>query len=237
MKHDAPIAQMNRFAPAIISLSLFFILAVLQAGGTLQHLDESVLLMLRGTQADQPPGSSWLLPLLYVVTWFGDFPALLFVAVTVAAVLLFSKRKHEAASFACSAIAGVLLMLILKEVFGRPRPQVVPALAEVSTLSFPSGHALMSVAVYVPLAMTLLRTFPRKHAFLISAFGVFLLVIGFSRLYLGVHYPTDVLAGWMLGVCVVFVCWRSIVSPVGSTVPTHYVDGQAGGTLTGMDEE
>ncbi|MCZ7557578.1 MAG: phosphatase PAP2 family protein [Bacteroidia bacterium] len=228
---------MKRFAPAIISLSLFSVIAVLQAGGMLQQVDESVLLMIRGAHPDHPPASSWLLPLLYVVTWFGDFPALLFVATIATGLLLFSKRKPEASSFACSAILGVLLMLVLKEVFARPRPQVVPALADVSTLSFPSGHALMSVAVYVPLAMILLRTFPQKNAQCFTAFGLFLLVIGFSRLYLGVHYLTDVLAGWVLGVFVVVVCRRSIAGSVGSTVPTHNTVELTGGNPTETDEE
>jgi undecaprenyl-diphosphatase len=214
MKTDTSILpRMRRHAPAFAGLLLFVLFSVVQAGGTLQTFDESVLLLLRGTHPEQPPGSSWLLPLLRFLTWFGDFPALLFVAAGASAMLLFSKRKLEAASLACSAVIGVLLMFILKEVFARPRPTVVMALMDVSSLSFPSGHALMSVAVYVPLAAIVIRMYPPKKPVLYSVFTLFLIVIGFSRLYLGVHYLTDVLAGWALGVVVAAACWRTADNP------------------------
>jgi undecaprenyl-diphosphatase len=236
MKIDASmLPRMKHYAAALAGLLLFTLLAVLQAAGTLQAFDESVLLLLRGVHPDQPPGASWLLPLLHILTWFGDFPALLFVAAGAIAALLLSRRRHEAVSLAYSAIIGVVLMLMLKAVFARPRPTVILALVDVSSLSFPSGHALMSVVVYVPLAAILMRIFFRAKAVLPAAFFAFLIVIGFSRLYLGVHYLTDVLAGWALGATVVSMCWHSTVGPDRVGLPPP--DDLSGVTADGMRKE
>lgn len=200
----------TRYAGAFVALLVFGILAVLQASGVVQQLDEVVLRALRDRDASKPIAAEWLLPLLQTITWFGDFPALLYIASAAAGTMLLLNYRREAVALLCSSLSGVVLMLLLKTVFGRPRPDVVPALAEVSSLSFPSGHALMSVAVYVPIALTLIRYQPRITPLLSTLLVLFILLISFSRMYLGVHYPSDIIAGWAIGtVCVLLCAFRA----------------------------
>ncbi len=200
----------TRYAGAFVALIVFGILAVLQASGVVQQLDEAVLRALRDNEASKPIASEWLLPVLQTITWFGDFPALLYVTLAGAGTMLLLHYRKDAVALLSSSMSGVVLMLLLKTVFGRPRPDVVPALAEVSSLSFPSGHALMSVAVYVPIALTLIRYQPRITPLVSTLLVIFILLISFSRMYLGVHYPSDIIAGWAIGtVCVVLCAFRA----------------------------
>jgi undecaprenyl-diphosphatase len=99
--------------------------------------------------------------------------------------------------------------MLLKLAFGRPRPDLVPALAEVYTLSFPSGHAMVSAAVYLTFATQLssLHHDIVVRGYLISCTLIIVALIGASRVYLGVHYPTDVLAGWALGAAWALLVW------------------------------
>ena len=97
---------------------------------------------------------------------------------------------------------------MLKALFHRPRPAIVPHLSDIATASFPSGHAMLSSVVYLTLAAALARTATRTRL-KIYYLGVAVALtglIGCSRVYLGVHYPTDVLAGWSLGVAWVGIC-------------------------------
>lgn len=110
--------------------------------------------------------------------------------------------KRRMALFTCGAIAsGGLLVTILKLAFNRPRPDLVPHLVSVSTSSFPSGHSMMAAMTYLTLGALVARAQNRKilkaYSILSAALPAFL--VGLSRVYLGVHWPTDVLAGWAAG--------------------------------------
>ena len=108
-------------------------------------------------------------------------------------------RSHSVARYFALSISGaVLLNLALKLFFGRTRPQVVPWLWQEGDASFPSGHASMAAALAVTITALLWRTPYRWLSAVLGA--VYVIVMGVSRVYLGVHYPTDVLAGWALGV-------------------------------------
>jgi undecaprenyl-diphosphatase len=103
----------------------------------------------------------------------------------------------------------MLLNLLLKLGFDRPRPDLVPHLTEAYQTSFPSGHSMSSAATYLTLGAMLARVQPSRRLkiyFLSLAIAVMLLV-GFSRVYLGVHWPSDVLAGWAAGAIWALACW------------------------------
>ena len=107
-----------------------------------------------------------------------------------------------------TVIGGGVLDFALKLIVGRGRPTIVPHFVNVDAFSFPSGHSLMSMAVYLVLAAILSPQLPDRRARIyIVAFALFLTCsIGISRVYLGVHYPSDVLAGWCIGLAWATLC-------------------------------
>lgn len=105
-------------------------------------------------------------------------------------------ERREALAWLAVGLATLILFLSLKPAFARPRPELWPRLVGDTGFSFPSGHALASATFYPLLAWMTLRL--RRVAFALMGVGL-PLFIGFGRLYLGVHWPTDVLAGWALG--------------------------------------
>jgi undecaprenyl-diphosphatase len=127
-------------------------------------------------------------------------------------VVLYLALKKEIRSivFVLSAvIGGGILVQILKFLFARPRPEIVPQLVSEVTMSFPSGHSAMSAVVYLSLAVLISRieNSRKTRVFLISSALIISFIVGLSRVYLGVHYPTDVLAGWMIGLFWALLCW------------------------------
>jgi undecaprenyl-diphosphatase len=131
---------------------------------------------------------------------------------TVAAVLgfLWLRKMYGAAWLVLLATSGGLIAsMALKHLFQRDRPSIVPHLSIVSSSSFPSGHSMLSAVVYLTLGALLARFVEQRRMkayFLLVALALSFLV-GVSRVYLGVHYPTDVLAGWSAGLAWALACW------------------------------
>ena len=178
-------------------------------GGT-QHFDDRVLRALRrDADPSLPIGPAWLRGAALDITALGSASVLgLVVAAVVGFMLLQGMRRTALFVFVASA-GGWLLNSLLKGLFQRPRPAVVPHLREVMTLSFPSGHAMTSAAVYLTLGALLMRVADRRTTKIYCmAFAMLLAsLVGASRVYLGVHYPTDVLAGWLIGLSWALLCW------------------------------
>jgi undecaprenyl-diphosphatase len=119
-------------------------------------------------------------------------------------------RKRGAALLVLASVGGgALLSTLLKLSFERPRPDLVPHAVAVYTASFPSGHAMLSAVTYLTLGTLLARIQPRRRlrAYIVAVAVLLTLLVGTSRVYLGVHWPTDVLAGWCLGAAWAMLCW------------------------------
>ena len=170
--------------------------------GETQRIDEWVLRSLRrpGNPA-VPIGPPWLAPAIRDLTSLGSVPVLLLVVLAVAGFLALARLWRHLALVLGASAGGLLLMLVLKRGFDRPRPTVVPPLMLETTASFPSGHAMMSAVIYLTLGTLVAQLCPRwrERVYVMTVAGGLTVLIGLTRLYLGVHYPTDVLAGWSVG--------------------------------------
>lgn len=178
--------------------------------GETQQIDERVLQALR--RADNPAvpiGPSWLMETGLDVTALGGAPVVVLVVVAVVGFLLLKRRYDYTWIVILSSVGGALLSRLLKHSFGRPRPTVVLHLREVISSSFPSGHAMLSAAVYLTLGALLTEIVKDRKAklYCLAVAMLLTLLIGASRVYLGVHYPTDVLAGWSVGTAWAIACW------------------------------
>jgi undecaprenyl-diphosphatase len=174
------------------------------------HFDRAVLAMLRDSNDPQQAiGPSWLPEVARDITSLGGYTVLGLAVVAVGSFLWLCRAHKTALFLLVAAVAGVAICQIAKMAFARPRPDVVPHLAEVNSASFPSGHSMMSAVVYLTLAAIAAAVVEsyRLKLYLLGVALVLTVLVGCSRVYLGVHYPTDVLAGWMLGLAWAFLCW------------------------------
>ena len=177
-------------------------------GGT-QKFDRAVLLAFRHPGDLAPLGSPALQDAARDVTALGGITVLTLLTLGVSIFLALDGKKHMALYVCGSIVSGLLVSTLLKYFFDRPRPTLVPHAVYVSDSSFPSGHSMLSAITYLVLGALLARSQERKLVkayFLLGA--VFLtILVGVSRVYLGVHWPTDVLAGWTAGSVWALLCW------------------------------
>jgi len=172
--------------------------------------DTEILLFFREAgRPDDPIGPLWLEEAVRDVTGLGSMIVLVMVTAVAIFYLLLVGLWRSALLVFVAVGGGQILSSLLKLGIDRPRPDLVPHLAEVQTLSFPSGHAMMAAVTYLTLGTMLAGIVPGR-ATKIYVLGVAVLVtlmVGVSRLYLGVHWPSDVLAGWCAGFAWAMLCW------------------------------
>lgn len=180
----------------------FLKLASEMSEGETEAFDIAILEALRRpVDPATPIGPSWLLAAMRDLTALGSATVLALVSCLAIAFLLVRGRWHQALYTAVATGGGAIMGKLLKALFARDRPEIVPHLVEVHSLSFPSGHSTNSAIVYLTLAVLLARSFAdrRTRSFVIAAAALLVLAIGVTRVYLGVHYPSDVLGGWTVG--------------------------------------
>lgn len=172
--------------------------------------DTEILLAFRvAGDPSSPIGPFWMEEAVRDVTSLGSTVVLIFITLSTIVYLLLA-RKLAAALFVFAAIAGgQILSSVLKLGIDRPRPDLVSHLVEVHTLSFPSGHAMLSAVTYLTLGALLTHILPDRATKLYVLFLAVLVTfcVGVSRIYLGVHWPSDVLAGWCAGAAWAMLCW------------------------------
>jgi undecaprenyl-diphosphatase len=184
--------------------------------GDTQHFDEWAVKALRQPNNEPPPrqmpeqpvGPKWLQEMGRDITGLGGIAVLTLLVAAVAGYLVLARKYHAMWLVLGSTTGALILSLLLKRAFDRPRPDV-SHFSYVVTSSFPSGHSMLSAAVYLTLGSLLARLVKSrllKFYFLTLAI-CFTGLVGLSRIYMGVHYPTDVLAGWTAGLVWALLCW------------------------------
>jgi undecaprenyl-diphosphatase len=172
--------------------------------------DTAILLAFRvAGDPSTPIGPPQLHEAVRDITALGSFSVLVFICLSVI-IYLFIARRPAAALFVLASVAGgQALSTLLKLGIDRPRPELVPHLMDVFTLSFPSGHAMLSAVTYLTLGALLAQVSTgRTMKIYVLAMAVLVTVlVGVSRIYLGVHWPSDVLAGWCAGAAWAMLCW------------------------------
>lgn len=192
------------------SIWAFIELADTVMEGETQQFDNWAVQALR--QADDPAvpiGPRWLSEVGRDVTALGGHTFLTLLTAAVTGFLWIRRIYADMLLVLAATIGGALLTAILKSSFDRPRPDLVPHLALTYTSSFPSGHAMLSATVFLTLGV-LLGSFVRERvlqAYFLIVAVLLTVLVGMSRVYLGVHYPTDVLTGWVAGLAWAIACW------------------------------
>ena len=173
-------------------------------------LDQRILLLLRDpADPSRPWGPGWLQTSVRDVTALGGYPVYVPLTLFVAGYLALDRKRGAAVFVLCAILGATALGVLLKLGFDRPRPDLVPHAVLTYTSSFPSGHATGAAATYLTLGALLARFQARRRmkAYLLTIGVLTTLSVGLSRIYLGVHWPTDVLAGWTLGAGWALLCW------------------------------
>jgi len=187
---------------ATASLALFIKVAEEVVDGDTHHIDIWIIKLLRATgNVNDPLGPKWLEDFARDVTALGS-PAVLGLFVVIVSIFLLLVGNRRLSIFMMLAAGGgTVVVTILKVAFARPRPQFAPDGLLVYSASFPSGHAMISAVVYLTLGALIARIVQEVRLKLyIMTIAVFLTgLVGFSRIYLGAHWPSDVLAGWAIG--------------------------------------
>lgn len=214
------------FAAAATLLLAFAMIAARVAGGEPRAFDRRILLALRSpTDPSDPIGPRWFQEMVRDFTALGSTGVLTLVVLVVAGFLVMTRRHYAALVVLAASIGGTLVSHFTKLGFARPRPDLVPHEVHVYTPSFPSGHAMMSAVVYLTLGALLARTQAsrRAKAYILGVAVALTLLVGMSRVYLGVHWPTDVLAGWSLGAGWAILCWLVMLALQrrGDVEPEH----------------
>ena len=195
---------------AVIAVWGFVIVAGLVFGGATREFDERVM---RAFRAPGNPGvlrgPAWLEGSVRDVTALGGSTVLVLFTTAVAVFLGVRRQRHALVLVVVAALGGLLLANGLKLAFQRPRPDLVPHLARVDSTSFPSGHAVSSAVVYLTLGALLSQLVQerKQKAYFLGVACFLTFLVGLSRVVLGVHYPSDVLAGWSAGLAWALACW------------------------------
>jgi undecaprenyl-diphosphatase len=188
---------------ALVGCGLGFVLLgdEIREQGT-QGFDEAVVRALR--RGDDPSvsiGPHWLRLAALDVTALGGGTVLTLVTLAVCGFLALVRHFRSLVVVVVATVSGTVLNFVLKAFFARPRPTVVPHLTEAGAASFPSGHAMLSAIVYLTLGALLAQLTERRwvKAYVLGVAVMLTFLVGLSRVFLGVHYLTDVLGGWMAG--------------------------------------
>jgi undecaprenyl-diphosphatase len=174
-----------------------------------QAFDQKLLLAFRHSDTLALLGPPAVQEAARDVTALGGVAVLTLVTAIAAGFLALDGKKHMALFLVGSILGGVAAGTILKDGFRRPRPELVPYSDYVSGGSFPSGHSMMSAVTYLTLGALLARSQERKRlkAYFLLVAMLLTFAVGVTRVYLGVHWPTDVLAGWTAGAVWALICW------------------------------
>ncbi|GAA0598884.1 phosphatase PAP2 family protein [Caenispirillum bisanense] len=190
------------------ALWVFGIIADEVAEDETHTFDSQILLFFRDPLTQDPVGPPWIAQVATDITALGGFTVLTLVTLLVIGYLGLSRRWGAAALVLVSIGGGMLISHGLKLVFQRARPDLVPHLVDVHTLSFPSGHSTLAAVTYLTLGALLAAVQPsrRLKVFIMASALVIALLVGLSRVFLGVHWPTDVAAGWIIGAAWALLC-------------------------------
>lgn len=191
------------------SLAFFQIADEISEGET-RNFDLSVIEIFRtDNNPGEPAGAIWIYEFMIDITALGGGNVLALITILVSIFLILQKHYDAFLLLLAATIGGAILSFGLKEIYGRERPDLIYRLVTVNSLSFPSGHSMMSAVLYLTQAAIVAR-FQKEwkvRIFLISTALFLTFIIGLSRIYLGVHYPTDVIGGWTIGLAWASFCW------------------------------
>lgn len=207
-----PLKAKNLAAPVIlIALALaFFKLSSSVIKGESLVFDRVLISALRNPDDPSLPiGPDWLRLFMVDITAFGGITGLCLIVAVATAYLLVQRNWSTALFLAGTTAGGWIVNDLLKSFFNRQRPDLVGHLVEVHSLSFPSSHAMNSAVVFLTLGALIAGNHTGRGAriYILSIAILLTVTIGFSRVYLGVHWPSDVMAGWIAGGSWAALCW------------------------------
>lgn len=193
-------------AVAIAVLILVVLGATIDRGHQFEF-DRAILLAMR--HGVQPIGPGWVAKAMVDITAVGGVTVLVMIVVAVTGLLATLRLWVTAALVLAATISGSIAVEIAKQLVGRVRPQVIDHLVQISTASFPSGHSANSAIVYLTMASLLTQVIERQATrwYVLIVAVLLVTLIGVSRIYLGVHWPSDVLAGWSFGTLWALAWW------------------------------
>ncbi|MCB1504718.1 MAG: phosphatase PAP2 family protein [Hyphomicrobiaceae bacterium] len=200
---------------ATVLVMLWLLIGLLTPGG-LAQIDYNLMAALHEPYDSYDPiGPIWLDSAMRDISALGSNIVLAGIVIIATILLTFVHRIGPAVMLVSATTAAFLLNNLLKLLFDRTRPDFLADSVVVSSSSFPSSHAMLSVVVYLLLAAIAAREMTAKSQVTttLSIAVIVALTVGFSRIYLGAHWPSDVLAGWLLGAACALAAWQLSRAP------------------------